>query len=187
MTPRGFGIPRLIISTAVGGLGRGLFALLLVALPASLSRAQPAPSGDPFAGLDAISLTIEIGGPLDLQGSEAPQLFAGDLRRRKHFELAMSDAIGTKIDSCGIFKDPGVLDILAIHLFGRPEQPREAQPHYVYMVEVNVLNTTLAEGKAAAEPIFLRPVVGLVEDAGLETALIDAAIAIIADHLTCRP
>jgi hypothetical protein len=177
MTPRRFGIP---------GLGRGLFILLLVALPASLQGAEAA-RPDPFAGLDAINVTLEIGGPLDLRGSEEPELFAGELRRRNLFSLKLTDTVAQRIETCGLMAYPEAPDVVSIDVFGRRERRREGPPLWVYMVEVKVLNTTLAKGQAAPEPIYLRPVIGVADDAGLEAALIDAAMAILADDLrNCR-
>lgn len=179
MTPRRFGGPRFAV------LGRGLSALLLVALPASLCGAADARQ-DPFAGLDATNVTVEIGGPLDLRGSEEPQLLAGEgeLRRRNLFVQALTDAVARKIETCGLMRDESVADVISIDVFGRPERRREGPPLYVYMVEVRVHNT---KGQGGAGPIYLRPVIGVVDDAGLEAALTDAAIAILADELRdCR-
>ena len=40
---------------------------------------------------------------------------------------------------------------------------------------------------AGAGPTYLRPVIGVADDAGLEAALTDAAIAILSDELrNCR-
>ena len=179
MTRRRFGIPGFAIP------GHGLFALLLVVLPASLCAAAAA-RPDPFAGLDAINVTVEIGGPLDLRGSEEPELFAGEgeLRRRNLFVQGLTDAVAQKIETCGLMAYPEAPDVISIDVFGRREQRREGPPLYVYMVEVKVLNT---KGLAGAGPTYLRPVIGVIEDAGLEAAVTDAAIAILADELrNCR-
>lgn len=175
MTRRPCGIP---------DFGRGLCVLLLVALPSSLCGAEPARSTDPFADLDAIDVRLEIGGPLDLRGSRAPELFAGDVVRFKRFESTLERSVGTKLESCGILWDQGAIDEVAISVFGRPEQQREGPPLYVYMVEVEVLNSELTRDRSLPEPVPLRSVIGVAasEDA-LEQAIIEAAIAIIADEL----
>jgi hypothetical protein len=55
------------------------------------------------------------------------------------------------------------------------------------MVEVKVLNSTLAKGAKGPGPTYLRPVIGVADDAGLEAALTAAAIAILSDELrNCR-
>ena len=171
--------------SAIPGFGRGLLVLLvlLVALPASLCRAEPARSTDPFADLDAINIRLEIGGPLDLQGSTAPQLFAGDLRRFNRFKSTLGRSVGAKLESCGILWDQGAVDEVAISVFGRLEQRPEGPPLYVYMVEVEVLNSKLATDRSRAEPVPLRSVIGFVADEGFEAAIVEAAIAIIADEL----
>jgi hypothetical protein len=51
------------------------------------------------------------------------------------------------------------------------------------MVQVEVLNTTLASRGAKPELVALRPVIGLADDAGLERALIDTAVGILAGEL----
>lgn len=179
MTPHRFGAP------PVSVLGRGLAVLLLVALPASLCRAQGGHQ-NPFAGLDSVNVTLEIRGPLDLSGSEAPRMFTGDLKRRNHFQQGLIDAVAQKIETCGIMWDQSSPDAIAVEVFGRQEPRREAPPLWVYMVEVGVFNRTLTGERAASEPVDLRPVIGVVDDAGLERALTDAAIAIVSDDLTCR-
>jgi hypothetical protein len=178
MTPRRSGIP---------GLGRGLSLLLLAALPAPLWGAEAART-DPFAGLDAINVTLEIGGPLDLRGSEEPELFAGELRRGNLFRVSLTDAVAQKIETCGLMAYPEAPDVISIDVFGRREPRREGPPLWVYMVEVKIHNTTLAKGQGGAGPIYLRPVIGVAEDARLEAALTEAAIAILSDELrNCRP
>ena len=175
MTPRPSGIP---------GFGRGLFVLLLAALPASLCRAEAARSTDPFADLDAINITIEIGGPLDLQGSAAPELFVGDLARLNRFRSTLERSVGTKLESCGVLWDQGAVDEVAIFVFGRLEQQPAGPALYVYKVDVEVVNSNLgAERATVPEPLPLRSVIGLAAEDRLEGAIIEAAIAIIADDL----
>jgi len=179
MTPRPSGIP---------GFGRGLFVLLLAALPASLCRAEAARSTDPFADLDAINIAVEIGGPLDLQGSTAPELFVGDLARLNRFRSTLERSVGTKLESCGILWDQGAIDEVSIAVFGRREDLQQGPPQFVYMVQVEVLNTTLGSRQAKPELVALRPVIGLADEAGLEGALIDTAVAMIAGELrSCGP
>jgi hypothetical protein len=174
MTQRPCGIP---------GFGRGLLVLLLVALPASLCRAEPAPSTDPFAGLDAIDIRVEIGGPLDLRGSTAPELLAGEVGRLNRFRSSLEQSVGAKLESCGILWDQGAVDEVAITVFGRREDLPQGQPQYVYMVEVEILNTKLAGRQAEPEIVALRPVIGLADEAGLERALIDTAVGLVAGEL----
>lgn len=173
--------------SAIPGLGRGLIALLAAALPVSLCRAEPAGSRDPFAGLDAINLSLEIGAPLDQRGSTSPQLFDGDLIRLNRFRTHLTESVGAKLESCGILWDQGAADVVSIDVFGRLEERREGPPVFVYMVEAEVLNTTLSnDRRVIPDPIPLRRVIGVADDAGLEAALTDAAVAIVSDDLTCR-
>jgi hypothetical protein len=51
------------------------------------------------------------------------------------------------------------------------------------MVEADVLNTELASRGASPELVALRPVIGLADEAGLEQAVIDTAVAILAGEL----
>ena len=174
--------------SAIPGFGRGLFVLLLVALPASPCRAEPARSTDPFDDLDAINVRLEIGGPLDLQGGTAPQLFAGDSRRISRFTSTLERSVGAKLESCGILWDQGAIDEVSIAVFGRREDLQQGPPQFVYMVQVEVLNTTLGSRQAKPELVALRPVIGLADEAGLEGALIDTAVAMIAGELrSCGP
>jgi len=165
------------------GFGRGLLALLLIALPASLCEAEPARSTDPFADLDAINVGLEIGGPLDLQGSTAPELFTGDLARLNRFKSTLGRSVGAKLESCGVLWDQGAVDEVSISVFGRLEQRPEGPPLYVYMVEAEVINSNLGTDRTGAEPVPLRSVIGFAADEGLEAAIVEAAIAIIADEL----
>jgi hypothetical protein len=178
MTQRPSGIP---------GFSRGLFVLLLVALAASSSRAEPTRSTGPFADLDAINIAVEIGGPLDLQGSTAPELLTGEVGRFNRFRSTLERSVGEKLESCGILWDEGAVDEVSITVFGRreilPQSPPQGPPHYLYMVQVEVLNTTLASRGAKPETVALRPVLGLADEAGLERALIDTAVAILAGEL----
>jgi hypothetical protein len=169
------------MSTAT--IGRGLLVLLLVALPASPAGAQAARSAGPFAELDAIDVTVEIGGPLDAEGGTSPQLLVGDLERYNRFETAMKRAVGQKLESCGILWDQGAVDEVAILVFGRRESSSEGPARYVYMVQARVLNTEVAGRGAGREWVTLRPVIGLAEDAGLEAALVDTAVAIVGGEL----
>jgi hypothetical protein len=165
------------------GFNRGFFVLLLLALPASSGRAEAARSANPFAGLDAINIALEIGGPLDLRGSTAPELFVGDLVRHNRFRTTLERSVGAKLESCGILWDQGAVDVVSITVFGRREEVPQGLSQYVYMVEVEILNTKHANRGAEPETVALRPVLGLADDAGLERALIDTAVAILAGEL----
>lgn len=161
---------------------RGLLVLLLAVLPVS-AAAQPAASTGPFADLDAIDVAVEIGGPLDLRGGTAPELLAGDAARLDRFRSSFEQSVGTKLESCGILWDQGAVDEVSITVFGRREELPQGPPHYVYMVQVEVLNTTLSGRQAEPDAVALRPVIGLADEAGLERALIDTAIGILAGEL----
>lgn len=174
MAPRPRGIP---------GFGRGLFVLLFVALAAFASWAQPTRSTGPFADLDAIDVAVEIGGPLDLQGSTAPELLDGEVGRRDRFESTLERSVGEKLESCGILWDQGAVDEVSITVFGRRVDLPQGPPQNLYMVQVEVLNTTLAGRQEKPEAVALRSVIGLADDAGLERALIDTAVGILAGEL----
>lgn len=166
---------------------RGLFVLLLVALPAASSWAQPTRSTGPFADLDAIDVAVEIGGPLDLHGSTAPELLDGEAGRLDRFRSALERSVGEKLESCGILWDQGAVDEVSITVFGRrealPHGPPQGPPHSLYMVEVEVLNTTLVGRDETPEAVALRRVIGIADEAGLEQALIDTAVGILAGEL----
>ena len=178
MTPRPSGLP---------GFGRGLLVLLFVALAAATSRAQPTRSTGPFADLDAIDVAVEIGGPLDLEGSTAPELLDGEVGRRDRFRTTLERSVGEKLESCGILWDQGAVDEVSITVYGRreelPQGSPQGPPHSVYMVRVEVLNTTLAGRQEKPEAVALPPVIGLADEAGLERALIDTAVGILAGEL----
>lgn len=161
-----------------------LFILfLLAALPAARGHAQAGGSIDLFKDLDSIRLSTAVGGPLDEEGGTAPQLFAGDLRRFNRFQQALTDALNMKLATCGLFVDQEAPDELAVEVFGRLEKLQQCTPRYVYMIQAKVLNSKLKARRAKVEPISLRPVIGIADEAGLERALIDAAIATVAAEL----
>lgn len=164
-------------------LRHGLFVLLLAALVASSASAQPAHSTDPFADLDAINVALEIGEPLDVRGSTAPELFVGDVVRLNRFESTLKQSVGAKLEACGILWDQGAVDEVAITVSGRREDLPQGPPQYVYLVQVEVLNTKLAGRGREPEIVALRPVIGLADEAGLEQALVDTAVAILAGEL----
>lgn len=158
-----------------------LFALLLVALPAA--HAQTARSIDLFQNLDSIKLSIAVGGPLDQQGSTEPRLFAGELRRFNHFVQNLTDALNRKLSTCGLFVDQEAPDELSVEVFGRREELPQCTPRYVFMIQAKVLNSKLRAGRAEAEPVLFRPVIGIADEAGLERSLIEAAVATVAAEL----
>ncbi|HYN21453.1 MAG TPA: hypothetical protein VE078_10875 [Thermoanaerobaculia bacterium] len=166
-----------------------LFILLLAALPAAhaqTTHAQSAGSIDLFQELDSIRLSTAVGGPLDPQGGKEPRLFAGDLRRFNRFQQGLTDALNMKLATCGLFVDQAAPDELSVEGFGRLEELQQCTPRYVYMIQAKVLNSKLKAGQASqakAEPISLRPVIGLADEAGLERALIEAAVATVAAEL----
>lgn len=172
---------------AVLGLGRALPVLLpvllLAAMPAAAPAAERAGAAGPFADLDAIDVRLEIGGPLDLGGSEAPQLLVGDVARFNRFESNLEQGVGARLESCGILWDQGAVDEVVITIYGRRENLSQAPPHYVYLVEAEVLNSKLASREATPEPVALGSVLGLADEAGLERALIDTAIGLVAGGL----
>lgn len=170
-------------SFAMPGFHGSLLVLLLAALPASSFGAELARSTGPFADLDAIDVAVEIGGPLDLTGSTAPELLAGDLARFNRFESALKQGVGAKLESCGILWDQGAVDEVAVTVFGRRENVAQGAPQYVYMVEVEILNSKLSGRQAEPEAVVLRPVIGLADESGLERALIDTAVGIVAGEL----
>lgn len=153
-----------------------LVLLLLAALPA---RAQT----DLFKDLDSIRLATAVGGPLDGKGGTEPRLFAGELRRFNLFEQSLTDALTLKLSTCGLFVDPSAPDELSVEVFGRREELPQCSPRYVYMIQARVRSSKLKAGRAEAEPVFLRPVIGIADEAGLERSLIDAAVAAVAAEL----
>lgn len=161
-------------------LPRPLFLLLLAALPAAPGHAQAI---DLFQGLDSIRLSTTVGGPLDQKGGTEPRLFAGELRRFNLFEQGLADALNMKLATCGLFVDPTATDELSVEVFGRREELQQCTPRYVYMIQARVLNSKLKAGRAEAEPVSLRPVIGIADEAGLERSLIDAAVAAVAAEL----
>lgn len=160
-----------------------LLAAALPALGAAGGAVGAARSVGPFADLDAINVKLEIGGPLDLRGSTTPELFSGDLVRFNRFKSTLEKSVGTKLEACGILWDQGAVDEVTIAVFGRREDLSEGPPHYVYMVQADVLNTKLAGRGSNPELAALRPVIGLADEAGLEQALIDTAVAVLAGEL----
>lgn len=155
-----------------------LFLLLLAALPAIPGHAQAGGSIDLFQGLDSIRLSTAVGGTLEPQGGTAPRLFAGDLKRFNRFELDLTNALAQKLGTCGLFVSPEAQDELSVEVFGRREKLQQCTPRYVYMIQAKVRNTKL---KGRLVP--LRPVIGIADEAGLERALIDAAVATVAAEL----
>jgi hypothetical protein len=162
-----------------------LFVLLLAACPAAHAQTAQAQAGgsiDLFKDLDSIRLTTAVGGPLDQQGGTAPQLFVGDLKRFNRFEQNLTDALAQKLSTCGLFVDQEAQDELSVEVFGRLEKLQQCTPRYVYMIQAKVRNSKLKAGRAKVD-IPLRPVIGIADEAGLERALIDAAVAAIAAEL----
>ena len=157
-----------------------LFLVLLAALPAARGQAQTL---DLFQGLDSIRLSTAVGGPLDQKGGTEPQLFAGELRRFNLFEQSLMDALTMKLATCGLFVDPSASDELSVEVFGRREELQQCTPRYVYMIQAAVRSSKLNAGRAEVEPVFLRPVIGIADEAGLERSLIDAAVAAVAAEL----
>jgi hypothetical protein len=157
-----------------------LFLLLLAALPAARGHAQTV---DLFQGLDSIRLSTAVGGPLDQKGGTEPRLFAGDLKRFNRFQQGLADALNMKLATCGLFVDPTATDEISVEVFGRLEELQQCTPRYVYMIQARVLNSKRKAGQAKVEPISLRPVIGIADEAGLERALIEAAVATVAAEL----
>ncbi len=159
-----------------------LFLLLLAALPAAPGHAQ-AGSIDLFKDLDSIRLSTAVGGPLDQKGGTEPRLFAGDLKRFNRFQQGLTDALNMKLATCGLFVDQAAPDELSVEVFGRLEELQQCTPRYVYMIQARVLNSKRKAGQAKVEPISLRPVIGIADEAGLERALIEAAVATVTAEL----
>ena len=153
-----------------------LLLLLLAALPAAPGHAQA--GGDLFKDLDSIRLSTTVGGTLEPQGVTAPRLFADDLKRFNRFELDLTNALAQKLGTCGLFVTPEAADELLVEVFGRREKLQQCTPRYVYMIQAKVRNSKL---KGRLVP--LRPVIGIADEAGLERALIDAAVAAVAAEL----
>ena len=169
-----------MIQRLSGSALASLFLLLLAALPAASGHAQPL---DLFQDLDSIRLSTAIGGPLDEKGGLAPQLFAGDLKRFNRFQQDLTDALAGKLGTCGLFVTPEAADELSVEVFGRLEKLQQCTPRYVYMIQAKVRNSKLKAGQAKAEPVSLRPVIGIADEAGLERALVEAAVAAVAAEL----
>jgi hypothetical protein len=160
-----------------------LFLLLLAALPAAPGHAQAGGSVDLFKDLDSIRLSTAVGGPLDEKGGTEPRLFAGELRRFNLFEQSLTDALTMKLATCGLFVDQEAQDELSVEVFGRREELQQCAPRYVYMIQAAVSNSKLKAGQAKGEPVSLRPIIGIADEAGLERSLIDAAVAAVAAEL----
>jgi hypothetical protein len=77
--------------------------------------------------------------------------------------------------------DQDVPDEISVEVFGRLEELQQCTPRYVYMIQATVLNSKRSQ--ARVEPVSLRPVIGLADEAGLERTLIEAAVATIAAEL----
>lgn len=179
MTRRGFGAP---------SFGPALSVLLLMALLAPCCRAEAAEPTAFFYKLDAIKIAVEVGGPLDLEASTAPELFTGEVGRLSHFRTALSRRLGSRLESCGILWDDGASEgVVSIFVYGRLERPPGGPPLYVYMVQGEVLNSKLETHRSGPGPHPLRSVIGVASDDGLEAAIIDAAVAIVSEKLgSCK-
>jgi hypothetical protein len=161
-----------------------LSILLLATIPSA--HAQTGGPVDLFQGLDSIRVSVTFGGPLDQQGGTVRRLLADDLKRFNLFDLKLTEAITTKLETCGLFVDSSVANELSVEVFGRLEKLQQCTPRYVYLVQAKLRNSKL-KGNQTGEPIFFRPVIGIADDAGMERAVIDDVIASISDELRrCR-
>jgi hypothetical protein len=159
------------------------FALSLTAIAVLAAHAAPAAASNPFADMDWIRVSVEVGGPLDRAGSIEPELLAGDLRRFNVFQSGLRRALVSQIESCGLLVDQGGTDEISVEVFGRPERRSEGgPPQYVFLVEVRAVNLEAARG-TDADLVPPKRVLGLAEDANLESALVDAALAALPDDL----
>lgn len=160
---------------------------LLVVLAVAPLQAEKASSVDHFAGLDSIRLSTAVGGPLNVEGSSTPRLFAGDLRRFNRFREDLTQALTFKLSSCGLFVDDGAADEISVEVFGRPEELQSCSPRVLYLIQVRVVSSKLKASHKEIEPHSLSPVIGLTDEAGLERSLIEAAVATVAGMLKgCR-
>lgn len=158
---------------------RTTFALLFAAVAASAGHAAPA---NPFADLESIRVSLEVGGPLDRQGNTERELFTDDLRRFNRFRSSLTQAVGNQVESCGLLVDESATEEIWVEVYGRPEpRPQGGPPHYVFLVEVGAFSSK--PGPSGSDPALVpsKRVLGLADDADLETALIDAARAALPD------
>jgi hypothetical protein len=159
-----------------------LAVLLLATLPSVHAQTGPV---DLFQGLDSIRVSVAFGGPLDQGGGTTRRLLADDLKRFNLFEMNLTTAITSKLESCGLFVDSSVANELSVEVFGRLEKLQQCSPRYVYLVQAKLRNSKLKDNPG--EPIFFRPVIGIADDAGMERAITDDVIASISDELRrCR-
>ncbi len=153
---------------------RTLTVLLLAAIPAAAADAA-----NPFADLDSIDVSIEVSGPLDHDGNIERELLTDDLKRFNVFQSGLNKALVNQVESCGLLVDQGATDEISVEVFGRPVPRREGgPPQYVFLVEVGA-----ASRVSGAELVTNKRVIGLADDANLEAALIDAALAALPDDL----
>lgn len=163
---------------------RTSFALLLAVVAVSAGHAAPARDSSPFDDLDSIHISIEVGGPLDLEGNTGRALLANDLRRFNRFQSSLRRALVNQVESCGLLVDPGAMEQIAVEVFGRPEpRPQGPPPNHVFLVEISAFSLDPKDRDADPQLVVPRRVLGLADDANLETAVIDAALAALPEDL----
>lgn len=162
---------------------RTSFALSFAAIAVFAAHAAPAAASNPFADLDWIRLSVEVGGPLDHQGNTARELLAGDLSRFNVFQSSLRRALVSQVEACGLLVDQGGTDEISVEVFGRPERRSQGgPPQYVFLVEVRAVSLEAARG-SDADLVPPKRVLGLAEDSNLESAVIEAALAALPDDL----
>lgn len=154
------------------------FVLLLVAVAASSGHAA-----NPFADLDAIRVSVEIGGPLDAEGNTERELLAGDLKRFNVFESGLRRALVQQVESCGLLVDRSGTAEIEVGVFGRTERWEGGPLQYLFLVETRAVSVDPKVAEVGAELASPRRVLGLAADADFEQAVIAAALAALPDDL----
>lgn len=157
---------------------RTLFVLLLVALTASAGHAA-----NPFARLDALKVSVEVGGPLDLEGNPQRALLVDDLRRFNVFHSKLTRELEKHVEACGFLADPGATEEISVTVSGRAERWEGGPVQFVFLVEVGASSSRPGVDPAGRELAPTRRVLGLAADADFEQSVIDAALAALPDDL----
>ena len=136
----------------------------------------------PLAGIDRVTLSITIGGPLSLNGGTQLGLFRGDTQRASNFETTLKKDIQLLLANYGVSLNTSAQAEILVSIYGRPVTKPDLDHGYMFLLVVS-LPTRLEGGTEPEEDLIPVTVIDVTTEQELEATLTMSILSLLRSSL----
>ena len=109
---------------------------LLAAPPARATEKSPI---EPLAGIEQISINVEIGDAIRIDDAAADPLFAGSREEAQVFVAELRERLAARLQSLGINVEDGASDVFSVTFFGGHSAKIDCDDRAAFLLEVSLV------------------------------------------------